>query len=308
MNVSSVSPAAFREWIAPHVEGIRALTVAIEAVRDRHGALPAATSQAMTEVAEEQGYRRRSNWEQPLTDTHMLAGMALQAGTDYVRGLAELFDSAHPPVYCHLALARGALEASVVSAWLSEPGITTLERIKRGLCEFLYSAPEVKELNLGSDGAAKVTWWNDVAQSFGWEVAGGRGRPTIDGTRRPRIGDEVTRLTEADADARLGDLLYSHFSAVDHVTWFGLMSALDIGAAERDERAGTANVPVTVDGGRVATYVYYVVRALRAAAQTRFTTFGWADADWSFATERVGKLEEALLRIAVQNRPDSVWP
>ena len=69
MNDSTVSTAAFREWIAPHVDGIRALTVAIEAARDRHGALPAATSQAMTEVAEEQGYRTRSDWEQPLTDT-----------------------------------------------------------------------------------------------------------------------------------------------------------------------------------------------------------------------------------------------
>jgi len=236
----------------------------------------------------------------------MLGGMTLQAGTDYVRGVAELCDSAHPPVYAHLALARGALEASVISAWLSEPGITTLERIKRGLCEFLYSAREVKELNLGSNGDAKVMWWNGVAQSFGWEVVGGRGRPTIDGARRPRVGDEVTRLTGASADARIGDLLYSRFSAVDHVTWFGLMSALDIGAAERDERAGTGSVPVTVDGGRVAAYVYYVVRAVRAAAQTRFTTFGWADAEWGLAIERAGKLEEALLRIAVQNRPGSV--
>lgn len=61
-------------------------------------------------------------------------------------------------------------------------------------------------------------------------------------------------------------MLYSRFSAVDHVTWFGLMSALDIAAAKRDERAGTAIVPVTVDGGRVAAYVYYALRAFRAAA------------------------------------------
>ena len=209
----------------------------------------------LTEVAEEQGYRRRSDWDQPLTDTHMLGGMTLQAGVDYVGGLTELFGSAHPPVYAHLALARGALEASVVSAWLSEPGITTVET-KRGLCEFLYSAREVKELDLGPDGTAKVAWSNGVAQSFGWEVAGRRGRPTIDGTRRPRVGEGVTRLVGGDGDARIGDLLYSRLSAIDHMTWFGLMSALDIGAAERDERTGTATVPVTVDGGRVAAYVY----------------------------------------------------
>jgi hypothetical protein len=306
MNGGFVSREAFREWIAPHLDGIRSLTAAIDAARDRHGALPTARSQAMTEVAEEQGYRTRSNWEQPLTDTHMLGGMTLQAAADYVRGLAELFDSAHPPIYAHLTLARGALEASVVSSWLSEPGITAVERIKRGLCEFLYSAREVNELNLGADGAAKVTWWNGVAHSFGWEVAGSRGRPTVDATRRPRIGDEVTRLVGRDGDARIGDVLYSRFSAIDHVTWFGLMSALDIGSAERDERAGTATVPLTIDGGRFAAYVYYVLRVLRAAVRRRLTLMGWADAEWDIATTEAERLEEALLRIALHNRPSSV--
>lgn len=232
----------------------------------------------------------------------MLGGMTLQAATDYVRGLAELFDSSHPPVYAHLTLARAALEASVVSAWLSEPGITTLDRIKRGLSEFLYSAREVKDLDLGPDAAAKVAWWSAVAESFEWEVAGARGRPTIDGTRRPRIGTEVTRLSGGGGDARIGDLLYSRFSAIDHVTWFGLTSAFDIGAAERDERAGTATVPVRVDGGRFAAYVYYVTRTLRAAAQTRFTMLGWADQEWEIAATETGRREEALLRIAVHSR------
>ena len=49
-------------------------------------------------------------------------------------------------------------------------------------------------------------------------------------------------------DARVGDLLYSLLSAVDNVTWFGLFSAFDASAAGRPERAGTATVPITVDG------------------------------------------------------------
>lgn len=306
MNDQVVSREEFREWIAPYVVGIRAFTVAIESAKERYGGLPATPSPAMTEVAEEQGYRTRRDWDQPLTDTHMLGGMTLLAVADYMRGLAELFDTPHQPLYAHLALARSTLEASVVSAWLSEPRIATLERIKRGLCEFLYSAREVNELRLSPDGAAKVAWWNRVAQSFDWQVAGDRGRPAIDGTRRPRIGGEVTRLVGRDRNARIGDLLYSRFSAIDHVTWFGLTSALDIGAAERDERSGSATVPMTVDGGRIAAYVYYVVRALRAAAQTGFTLFGWADSEWDTASTQADRLENDLLRIAVHNPPDFV--
>lgn len=36
----------------------------------------------------------------------------------------------------------------MVSEWLGEPSVEPLERIKRGLCEQLYSAKEVEDLNL----------------------------------------------------------------------------------------------------------------------------------------------------------------
>lgn len=257
----------------------------------------------MAEVAEEQGYRSRSEWNQPLTDTHMLGARTLQAATDYVRGLADLFEHGRPPLYAHLTLARAALEASVVSAWLNEPQISTLDRIKRGLCEVLYSAREVAELGLSPDATEKVVLWNRVAQSFGWEVEGVRGRPKIGGVRRPRIGTEISRLGGGTGSSQVGDLLYSRLSAVDHVTWFGLISAFDIGAAVRDERTGTATVPIGVDGERFASYVYYVVAVLRAAAEMRFATFGWADADWGSAVAAAGELEGALLRAGLDSAP-----
>ena len=191
----------------------------------------------------------------------------------------------------------------MVSAWLSEPQISTLDRIKRGLCEFLYSAREVRELELSPDAAEKVAWWNRVAQSFGWGIEGARGRPKIGGVRRPRIGTEISRLGGGTGNSQVGNLLYSRLSAVDHVTWFGLISAFDIGAAVRDERTGTAMVPIGVDGERFASYVYYVVAVLRAAAERRFATFGWADADWRSAVAAAEELEGALLRAALGSAP-----
>ncbi|MGO9902979.1 MAG: hypothetical protein ACLP0J_25575 [Solirubrobacteraceae bacterium] len=92
--------------------------------------------------------------------------MRTDAGA-YVRAIAELFASDHPPLYAHLTLARAALESAVVSAWLSKPGIATLERIKRGLCELLYSANQVNELRLDAKGPERVEFWKDVGASFG---------------------------------------------------------------------------------------------------------------------------------------------
>ncbi len=283
----------------------RDFTAAIDAVPERHGGLPSAASRAMSDRADEQNYRTRSAWEQPVTDTHMFGGATLRAASDYVRGIAELFASDHPPLYAHLTLARAALESAVVSAWLSEPGITGSERIKRGLCELLYSANEVSALQLDARGPENVGFWKDVGASLGWPINNSRTKPIIDGTRRPRISDGVVELSGGATDARVGDLLYSRLSAVDHVTWFGLFSAFDAGAAQRDERAGTATVPITVDGAKVSAYLYYVVKVLHAAATARFTLMGWLDDPWREAATRAERLQGRLLETAVKWRPDS---
>jgi hypothetical protein len=122
----------------------------------------------LSDRAEEQNYRARTPWERPIADTHMFGAMTLRAASDYLRVLAELFDSGHPPIYAHLTLARAGLESAVVAAWLNDPRITSLERIKRGLCEMLYSTNEVNELQLGSGGQERVEFWKDVGARFGW--------------------------------------------------------------------------------------------------------------------------------------------
>jgi hypothetical protein len=261
--------------------------------------LPSADSGAMTERADEQSYRTRSKWEQPVTDTHMFGAATLRAAADYVRGIAELFASDRPPLYAHLTLARAALESAVVSAWLSQPGISTLERIKRGLCELLYSANEVSALQLDAKGFDNLEFWKQVGTAFGWTINNSRTKPIIDGTRRPRMSDGVVELSGSATDARVGDLLYSRLSAVDHVTWFGLFSAFDASAARRDERAGTATVPISVDGAQVSAYLYNGIKVLRAAATARFLFMGWSDEPWVAASSGAETLEGRLLEIAV---------
>lgn len=253
----------------------------------------------MSELAEEPTHGARSLWEGPVTDTHGFGALTLKAATDYVHAMADLFDTSHPPLYAHLTLARAALESTVVSAWLSEPGITGVERIKRGLCEMLYSAKEVDELKLDARGSERVTFWSEVADAFGWTVTG-RMKPTIDGARRPRVSDGILELTGGEDGSRVGDLLYSRLSAVDHVTWFGLTSVFDVDAAEHDGYSGMAAVPLMVDGAKVSAYTYYVVKALHSAADKRFMLMGWGDELWREAEGSADELERRLLEVAVR--------
>jgi hypothetical protein len=289
----AVDSDEFREWMAPKVDGIRAFTAAVRRVLDERGNVPGHPSRALEELAEERNYRARSSWTNPVTDTHTFGAMTLLAATDYVRTFGELFASPEPPLYAHLVVGRSVFESGVVSAWLSEPGISALDRMKRGLCEQLYSALEVDRLGIADD--ARVDEWRAVGDRFGWKVdVGRRTNPSVDGERRPRVSDGIVSLAGRDRTSPVGNLLYVRMSAVAHVTWFGLQSALDFTEVVRDELSRFATVALTVDSERVCAAAYYVLRVLRGAAAARFTLMGWSDPAWEEAVQRTSELERTF--------------
>jgi len=124
----------------PLVLGVLDFTTALNKVDPLHRRPPSVDSPAMAEIHDQNDYEKRSGWKRPFDDTHVLGALTLRAATDYVRLFAETLNAAQPPLYGHLALARGALESSVVCRWVSEPGLARDERVKRGLSEYLYAA------------------------------------------------------------------------------------------------------------------------------------------------------------------------
>lgn len=61
-------------------------------------------------------------------------------------------------------------DACVVAAWLNDPKADVTERVKRGLCEQLYSAMELVRLRLEDDAAERRDYWKACAASLGWTV------------------------------------------------------------------------------------------------------------------------------------------
>ena len=295
----TVDPDQFQERMAPTVEALRSFSTAVDDVAPRHGDLPVTDSQAMRELAAEGDYKSQSSWQNPITDTHMFGGTTLRAASDYVRTFATAFTAERPPLYGHLPVARAVLESSVVSAWLSEPDVAYEERIKRGLCERLYSASEVKKLRLSSDAAEQLTEIEADATSFGWTSRFGRGgKPEVDDTKRPSVGAGITALLVDDGEARIGGLLWSRLSAVTHVTWWGLQWAFLLPEDEPSSSGGFATVPVGTDSARVATQAWCVLRALRVAADRRFTLMGWTDQEWQDACREAEEHEYTLFQAA----------
>jgi hypothetical protein len=120
---------------------------------------------------------------------------------------------------------------------------------------------------------------------------------------RPSMPDGITRLLVRDSDAKIGKLLWSRLSAVSHVTYFGLQSAMLFGDVTPSLSPGVKIVPVGTNSSSVFLVAFCVVRALREAATARFALMGWEDDAWTAAHKRAAQIENALFPSRLAERP-----
>jgi hypothetical protein len=298
----TVDAAEFRDALKPTVDGLRAFANAVDDLEQRSRP-PAAESRAMSEIAAEQALSERSEWSDPLSVTHSNGALTLRAAADYVRGFAQVFSSdQRMPTWAHLVLARAALEASVISAWLNEPGVEPLERMKRGLVEQLYSSREVERLRLPGF-TPKNEWWLKVAADLGWVVTWPNRKPAVDGTQRPSIPAGISGLIVDDEEKQIGRALWSRLSAVTHVSWWGVNWAFMHPGGEADA-AGFVTVEIGTDQAAVAQQAFCILRALQSAAKLRAILTGFhGDERWQQACSDADQLAVALLRIKPPETP-----
>jgi hypothetical protein len=219
--------------------------------------------------------------------------MTLTAAADVARSFAVLLDADLTPVYGHLVVARSVFDASVVAAWLNDPTVDLSERVKRGLCEQLYSAMELVRLGLEDDAAERRDFWKARAAALGWNVKPNT-KPVIDGTSRPSVPQGITELLVGDDDARIGKAQWSYLSSVSHVTWYGLRQAITSTTPAPGVAGGLVSYGTTSSSARAQAVC--VLRALRKAANVRFVLMGWADDDWRATSARAEQHEIALIQ------------
>jgi hypothetical protein len=306
--MSNVEPSAFIAGMKDTVESMKALCSAIDGAPDRHGHLPSPSlCVAMSDLAAEAKFANRfgEDWTAPVRDTHTFGGMTILAATDYGHCYAEMFAGNRAPVFGHLVVARAALEACVISAWLNDPTVETEERIKRGLCELFYSTWEVNRLEIDVEGAAaNEAAYRRIASRFEWEVRNNRGKPVVDGTQRPSIAASIAQMVLADNTRPLGKVQWSYLSSVVHSTWWGIRQAVVEGP--RDSGLGPSVAMIGTESRAVNNQSLCLLRALRYAGTARLTTMGWLDDVWRDAAQRSEAHESALLKWIVTTLPEGM--
>jgi hypothetical protein len=103
-------------------------------------------------------------------------------------------------------------------------------------------------------------------------------------------------LLVSNPDAKIGKLLWSKLSAVSHVTYFGLESAMSIEDATPTLSPGAKTVPLGASSTSVSQQAFCIVRALRQAATARFARMGWDDDAWEAARDFAETVELKLFQ------------
>lgn len=269
------------------------------------GFLPADDSGAMRELAcEEVRFVGRSNWLRPVKDAHSFGGVTLLATGDYVRSYAALLQQEETPVYGHLAVARGAMEAAGVCHWLNDPSIGTEERVKRALSERLYSARELGRFKVRREQSQRqLAEIRATATALGWSISGSGSRAAeVNSVGRPSTPRQLSDLLVGDGAMDIGNVLWCYLSSALHATWWGLIESV----VEAPEETTHSFVPATVAFGTrsnsVNAQTLCVARLCRVACEARMTLMGWSSAAWSNLDGRVRRLESDVLRSVARSR------
>jgi hypothetical protein len=288
-------PRRFKEAIAPTVRVLRELAAVMIDTRTPFGDRPAVPSVAMDElVLEEERYGKWSSWTRPLSDTHSLGSVLLDAAADNVRCYATLFDQERAPVFGHLVIARAALETCVYSTWLNDPTLDAVERMKRGLAEQIHSAREQQRITrFRAHGKRVESELEAVAAKFRWTVKS-KGAE-VGGARRPWMRTALSTMLVGDDEREIGQALWGYLSAVTHGTWYGLRESVTAPQERPDPVTGLQLASLGTDSRSVNIQTVWLLRLFVAASNARMILMGWESLDWDIARRHAEELRSVLM-------------
>lgn len=213
-------------------------------------------SKAADELAE---YADRPEIAESIQTTFALGGMWIVGAEDLLLTVADTIPQQQ--VYSTSVLARSVIEWCARALWLFDASISSRERLRRGMTEYLYSLWEqwriVREpAPLKQHLLARIEEEVEEASQIGFEVrAGGKNRPNLYYCEheRPSSAKAIDGLLSSIApDAPR--LVWSFYSAVAHGTSYALGQVFQPIASSGEIRTLAMKSPRPVDLLRPAAF------------------------------------------------------
>jgi hypothetical protein len=186
-----------------------------------------------------------------------IADLALVAGDDHLRTIADLFDAGRIPIYSAYTLLRGALECYAWAAWLQDPTLTADDRLAGALNRRLKTADEnrkgLQRLRTDPDFVAVIGRLRITASAAGISETLDGQTPSHFGQSPPNITELIEQLVNGTTQTPgLGRALYAVLSGNAHGTFGALLLSF--------QAAGPANATSTmgVTALNLPTFVNYV--------------------------------------------------
>lgn len=248
----------------------------------------AADSPAMAEIAEEHRFTS-TWWSDPVESA--IAGIAVRlfSAGDALATYGRAFETAKPPTYAHLPLARMALDAAGAAYWLAAP-VGVEVRVKRAEVLALENGKQMKRMPLPAAKAKGAEVLDRVcggASHLGWDASRGN-KPHVGGvavpTPRTLIGDLIDDTTGPGSG--LGDVLWSWLSGVTHGYPWALLQAADRTAAVASP-LGPMQLPFVIRADTVVLIGLMAARAYATLVIRHALFVGWSSSDWDEAHRRL---------------------
>jgi hypothetical protein len=258
-------------------------------------------SQAAAEIAADSFAGAWSS--RPVQESLLLAHGALIHATDHMRAISVTIRT-DGIVVAPLTLLRPVLEAIAHAYYLSDPGITSRERVRRGMNAMLESYVEQLNLATSIDHTTRAADHyrrrifaikaSAAQHGFDYRVQDrSRLPPGVQSARwlderPPRDQRLITELlSDVEVEGDIGKLMHRLTSALAHAQPHGLRQFLIREEAQQTEQPGIMTAPLGVSFGNLALWIACLVYGVHRFMLRGCALYGWDEAAWQRSAQPV---------------------
>lgn len=288
--MSSGDRDGFFNAVAPLRELIDEVLSMADVRQDPIPTLPAAESQAMSEIANEHQLACNEWGDNPIRHALGLATVLMTVAEDHLESLSNMYTPAESlSIFTPPVVLRSLLETLGRTHWLVDTSIGFKRRAGRGKTETVHNAHWQRLMVSGADRKAYDRLVDRravvvAAERLGYET-GKQDDACWIGEPRLSSRKAIDRLFTGIAGEKRPGTIFRHTSAIAHATLHGIFSSIEIDTGSSTALGGHMG-QIGTSSNDVQAILGVGLYAYVAVAHERRTWLGWLTPEWDELHDR----------------------